>query len=106
MPEAALFVSCTGGTNIGRALARGLDIIREHPGALKKADVVLITDGASEIDTAQFVRMQAAELGVTMLGFGIGVAKEELEPWCDEVHSIISLETVDDKTAEKLFGTV
>jgi Mg-chelatase subunit ChlD len=103
LPEEALFVSCVGGTNIGRALGRGLNMIREHPGALKKADLVLITDGASDTDSSGLIRRQAAELGVTVLGFGIGVDKSDLAPWCDEAHAIQRLDDLDDQTAEKLF---
>jgi uncharacterized protein with von Willebrand factor type A (vWA) domain len=104
LPEEALFIGCAGGTEICRVLARGLEIIRTHPGALKKADLVLITDGASETNEAPFIRQLAAGLGVTVLGFGIGVGEEDLAPWCDETHTIRQLDDIDDQSAGKLFG--
>jgi len=106
LPEDALFVSCLGGTNIGRVLMRGLEIVREHPGALKKADLVLITDGQSDTMAASMFRQAAAELGVTTLGVGIGVEKEDLEPWCDEAHGVTRLDDVGEGVAEGLFGGV
>lgn len=107
LPEDALFVSCVGGTAIDRVLSRGLEVIQRNEGDLKKADITLITDGASEQYNAPYIRSVAAGLGVTLLGFGIGVDKQDLEPWCDEAHSIRRLdENMDDETAEKLFGQV
>ena len=48
LPEAALFTACAGGTEIGVALDRGLELIRGNTGPLKKADIVLVTDGGSD----------------------------------------------------------
>jgi len=48
LPEDGLFIECAGGTEIAIALARGLEIIRTHPGTLRKADLVLITDGGTD----------------------------------------------------------
>jgi len=45
LPEQALFVGCGGGTDIAGAVRRRLQLVAEHPGALKKADLVLVTDG-------------------------------------------------------------
>lgn len=84
LPEDALFVSCSGGTNITGTLARALSIIQESDGAMKKADVVLITDGESETQDAPVVRQLAEGLGVTILGFGIGVMPDSLKAWCCE----------------------
>src|SRR6266536_2943612 len=67
LPEGGLFVGCCGGTEIGVALTHGLEIIRTHPGALKKADLVLVTDGGSDPTSALAVRAAAAALGVTVL---------------------------------------
>ncbi|GMU61120.1 MAG: hypothetical protein AMXMBFR34_28830 [Myxococcaceae bacterium] len=103
LPEESLFVSASGGTNITGVLARALSIIQEGDGALKKADVVLITDGESERNDAPVVRQMAGELGVTILGFGIGVDVAALKAWCDEVHAIHRLDTVDEAAAEALF---
>jgi uncharacterized protein with von Willebrand factor type A (vWA) domain len=104
LPEEGLFVGCAGGTEISAALTRGLEIIRRHPGALSKADLVLVTDGGSAPSSAPKVREEAAELGVTILGLGIGVEQEWL-PWCDEVQAISNLSTVDDAIAAPLFAT-
>jgi Mg-chelatase subunit ChlD len=105
LPEEALFTACAGGTEICRVLARGLEIIRTNEGSMKKADIVLITDGASETNEAPFIRQLAAGLGVTVLGFGIGVEKVDLDPWCDEVQTIKNAtDDMDDITAEKLFA--
>jgi Mg-chelatase subunit ChlD len=104
LPEEGLFVSCAGGTEIGVALARGLEIIRGHPGSLRKADLVLVTDGGSDPSSAPKLREEAAELGITILGLGIGVEREWLVPWCDEVHAVANLSTVDDAIAAPLFA--
>lgn len=103
LPEDSLFVQASGGTNITGVLARALTIVQESGGAMKKADVVLITDGESETQDAPVVRQLAEVLGVTILGFGIGVELAVLKPWCDEVTAIHRLDTVDEATAEALF---
>lgn len=103
LPEDALFVSCSGGTNITGVLARSMSIIQDGGGAMKKADVVLITDGESETQDAPVVRQFAEQLRVTILGVGIGVSAESLKPWCDDAHAISRLDTVDDSAAEALF---
>jgi uncharacterized protein with von Willebrand factor type A (vWA) domain len=104
LPEEGLFVSCCGGTDIAAAVERGLEIIRTHPGALRKADLVLVTDGGSDAGAAAALRESAAALGVTILGLGIGVEREWLAPWCDEVHVVTDLSTVDDASATALFA--
>ena len=105
LPEAALFTSCCGGTEIADAVARGLDIIKTNQGQLKKADLVLVTDGGSDAQMAPKLREQAVELGVTILGLGIGVEREWLAPWCDDIQVIQDLSSVNDASAERLFGT-
>lgn len=104
LPESALFIGCSGGTNITGVLARALSVIQESNGAMKKADVVLITDGESEQQDAPVVRQMALQLGVTIIGLGIGVAPASLAPWCDEAHGITRLDTVDDSAAEAVFS--
>jgi uncharacterized protein with von Willebrand factor type A (vWA) domain len=104
LPEDGLFVSCAGGTEIAAAVGRGLEIIRTHPGALRKADLVLVTDGGSDASAAGALRESAAALGVTILGLGIGVEREWLVPWCDEVHAVTDLSTVADASATALFA--
>lgn len=104
LPEDALFVNCSGGTNITGVLARALSIINDSNGALKKADVVLITDGESEQQDAPVIRQLAAQLGVTIIGLGIGVEAESLKAWCDEAHAIRHLDTVEEAAAEAVFS--
>jgi uncharacterized protein with von Willebrand factor type A (vWA) domain len=103
LPERALFAECGGGTDVATALERALAIIEQHPGALKKADAVLITDGETLTERAPALRRRAIELGVTILGIGIGIAAEGLAPWCDEAHGVVDVHRLDDKTAEMLF---
>jgi len=105
LPEDGLFTSCRGGTEIAVALSRGLEIVRAHPGALKKADVVLVTDGGSDPTSAPQLREQASQLGVTTFGLSIGVDRSWLDPWCDEIHAVSSLSTVDEGIATPLFAT-
>ncbi len=102
-PAAELFLSCGGGTEISSVVSRGLDIIEQNPGAMRKADIVLITDGGSAIDMAPALRGRAVALGVTILGFGIGIDHGALAPWCDEVVGVVDLDRVDEKSAQLLF---
>lgn len=104
LPESGLFVSCGGGTSIDRVIQRAVDIIADHPGTLRRADIVIITDGGSDSDSAPALRERAQGLGVTILGVGIGVAPAVLSPWCDEIHIVADLDRMDDRAAEKLFG--
>jgi hypothetical protein len=41
---------------------------------------------------------------VTVLGIGIGVERRSLEPWCDVIEAITSLDTVEDGAANALFA--
>ncbi len=104
LPESALFVSADGGTDIDRVVRRGLEIIEQHPGALKQADVVLITDGGSNSDNAGELRDRAAKLGASILGVAIEVEPGRLEPWCDVVISASDMQHLDERAAEALFG--
>ncbi len=104
LPEVALFIPADGGTSIDAAVRRGLEIIETHPGALKKADIVLITDGGSNIDHAAELRERAAKLGVTVLGIAIDVDSTALAPWCDEVITARDMNMLDEKTATVLFA--
>ncbi len=104
LPEAALFQGCAGGTSIDAVLARALKIIETHPGALRKSDVVLVTDGASDATTAPELRQAAERLNVTLLGLGIGVSIDALTPWCSEVHTVEDLTGLDAPIASSLFA--
>lgn len=104
LPEAGLFVPCGGGTSIAGVVARAIDLIRSHPGSLRKADVVLITDGGSDPTRAADLRALAGELGVTILGVAIGVDPDVLAPWCDEVQAVSDVQSMEDSTAETVFS--
>jgi Uncharacterized protein containing a von Willebrand factor type A (vWA) domain len=100
----ALGLLCTGGTDIDTAMARGLDIIDRNPGPLHEADLVLVTDGASPAERAVELKSQASNLGVTVLGIGIGVERCHLEPWCDVIEAVTDLNCVEDGVADALFA--
>jgi len=100
----ALGLTCTGGTDIDTAMARGLDIIDRNPGPLHEADLVLVTDGASPAERAVELKSQASTLGVTVLGVGIGVERHSLEPWCDVIEAVTDLNCVEDGVADALFA--
>jgi len=104
LPEAALCQGCGGGTSIDAALTRALKIIETHPGALRKSDVVLVTDGGSDPTTAPALRQAAERLNVTLLGLGIGVSLDALTPWCSEVHTVEDLTNLDAPIATSLFA--
>ena len=104
LPEAALFVAADGGTDIDRVIRRGLEIVELRPGALRQADIVLITDGGASSDNVAELRERATKLGVTVLGVAIDVEPQRLFPWCDEVIAATDMSRIDDKTAESLFG--
>lgn len=97
LPEAALFVPANGGTDIDKTVRRSLEIIEQRPGALREADVVLITDGGSDPAGAPEMCERAVRLGVTVLGVAIDVEPSRLEPWCDEVIAAHDMSRVDDK---------
>jgi uncharacterized protein with von Willebrand factor type A (vWA) domain len=105
LPWEALFTGCSGGTNIDRVIDRALEIIATHQGALRRADVVLITDGASSADQAESLRTRAVTLGVSVLGVGIGIDAASLKPWCGEAVTVTDLDRLDDTAAEHLFST-
>jgi Mg-chelatase subunit ChlD len=104
LPDQALFTACAGGTEIGVALSRGLELIQQHQCALNKADVVLVTDGGSDTASAAKIREVAQALGVTIVGLGIGVEREWLAPWCDDVRVVQNLTSLDDGTSDMLFA--
>lgn len=122
LPEDALFTYCLGGTSIARVLHRALEICKGEGSAagatgaagagsaadtMRKSDIILITDGQSDWYYAQQFRAEAKEAGVSCYGFGIGVEKEDLAPWCDEATTIKDLSgDLDESTAEALFARV
>jgi uncharacterized protein with von Willebrand factor type A (vWA) domain len=104
LDEEALNLTCNGGTDIDVAVARGLDIVERNPGALHEADLVLVTDGCSLAERAAELKSKAKALGVTVLGVGIGVAQELLEPWADAIETITSLDGLGEQVADALFA--
>jgi len=103
LSEDALNLGCCGDTNIDRAVERGLELVEQHPGRIQEADLVLITDGVSIPDRAVELKTRASKLGATILGIGIGVERQNLEPWCDVIETITDLDTVADGAANALF---
>lgn len=104
LPHDALFQACGGGTDIARALNRGLDLIAIHSDSLRKADLVLITDGGSDTDQAKELRAKARARNVSILGLSIGIGADVLTPWCDEAHGVHNLDTIDPQIATALFS--
>jgi len=41
---------------------------------------------------------------VNILGLGIGVEREWLAPWCDDIQIVQDLNTITDTSADKLFA--
>jgi uncharacterized protein with von Willebrand factor type A (vWA) domain len=104
LDEEALNLQCDGGTNIDAAVSRGLEIIEHNPGALSEADLVLVTDGCSSADRAPELRRKAKALGVTVVGVGIRVKPENLEPWADTIETITSLDGLGEQVADAVFS--
>jgi hypothetical protein len=80
------------------------ELIAANPGALNKADVVFITDGGSDTTSAPQLRERANSLDVTTIGLGIGVQREWLAHWCDDIQVVTDLNHIDDSSAEMLFA--
>ena len=104
LPEAGLLVPADGGTAIAQAIERGLDVIEAQGRALRKADLVLITDGESDASRASELRARAAAIGATVLGVAIDVEPARLMPWCDQVIAANDMSRIDDQSAEVLFA--
>lgn len=104
LPAEALLVGCSGGTDIQLCLDRALTLIAENQGSIRKADVVLITDGQSDGLYAERVRTRAKDLGTSILGFGIGIPEQALLVWCDGAYAVQDLARLDDASAEALFA--
>jgi len=104
LPMDALLVPANGGTDVSKAIGRAMEIIRINPGAMNKADVVLITDGVSDSGEGEHLKAIAKERGATVIGFGIATPKESLLPWCDEVFGVEDLKQIQDGAADALFA--
>jgi len=100
LSQEALFVSCDGGTDIDAAVSRALDLIDAGSNGMRKADVVLVTDGISDPNGAAALRVRASAHGVTILGFGIDVSPADLAPWCDSAQAVTSTEMLEAGAAD------
>jgi hypothetical protein len=104
LPHDALYVECAGGTRIASAFTRGLEIIRAGPGTMRKADLVLITDGEDDGGDPAALRAEAHAMNASILGLAIGFPASHLSTWCDEAHGITDLSTVEPNIAGTLFA--
>jgi uncharacterized protein with von Willebrand factor type A (vWA) domain len=104
LPEEALAGAGDGGTSIDKAIDRSLDLVSRHPGQLRRADVVLITDGISPDEGAAALKARADSMSTTILGVGIGVEPVSLGPWCHLAVSISDVGRMDQRAAEALFA--
>lgn len=105
MPENALLFPCSGGTDVTKVLDLALQAV-ETRDIMKRADIIVVTDGESDTSRAKWIRKRAEAKDVSITGIGIGVKKRTLKPWCGNlVHSVeaTSLDEVDDEAATVLF---
>ena len=104
MPLRALMVKPDGGTDIQTVLITALSIIKRE-GVFKSADIILITDGfAYSVVNAPAIKAQAASMGVTIYGVGIGPCGIGVGLWCHEANIVNDTTSVDDETAKMLFS--
>lgn len=104
LPEEALLLRCSGGTSISAAIERGLELTTGPGGALRTADLVLVSDGEDDPGPAADLRARASELGVSIFGLAIGMPAAALAPWCDEAHGVTDLGTLEPRVANALFA--
>lgn len=104
IPKEHLCVAPRGGTNIANVLHLGLHMIETRK-AMRRADIILITDGESDTSLAASIRARAKKNDVSILGVGIGLNPESLAVWCDESRAVTDMHSLDDKTAALLFST-
>jgi uncharacterized protein with von Willebrand factor type A (vWA) domain len=97
-------IGCSGGTSIAAAMERGLEVVASTTGALRKADLVLVSDGEDEVEAAPAIRERAAALGVSVFGLAIGITGAVLSAWCDEAHGVTDLATLEPRIADALFA--
>lgn len=103
LPLDALFTGCDGGTNIEEAIDRALSVI-ERESTMRRADIVLVTDGISEAARSVELRRRAQARGVDVVGVAIGVDASSLRPWCSAVTTATNLASLDSATASLLFA--
>lgn len=87
---------CGGGTDWLPALSWGLDQVGREAD-LREADLLLVTDGLSQLADPGLVRRIAQGLGARIHGLVVGseakapVIDQALRAFCDEVHSVAGL---------------
>ncbi len=104
MPEDALSCPCSGGTDITNVLNHSMSAIENN--SVARADIIVITDGASDASRASWIKKRAQACDARIVGIGIGVKKKALRAWCDVTHAIAdtSLDNLDDSTANAMLG--
>jgi Mg-chelatase subunit ChlD len=107
LPMEALMVKANGGTDIKLAVNTALSIIESHKGSdISKADIIVITDGGDVAtdEERKGIMNRAEAADTTIYGIGIGVARQFMEPWCNEAYCIHNLNTIEDAAAEAIFA--
>ena len=104
LPWDALTVPSEDATDISSAVGRGLDLVAAGPPPYRRSDLILITDGGSDVAEAPALRDRARHLGVTVFGVAVGMPAEILAPWCDVTASTSTLETMEGRIVEGLFA--
>lgn len=93
---------CNGGTDFNKPLTRALDVIEKFP-AMKKADVIFITDGEAKIDEAVIERINTMkkETNLHLYVIAIGRAGKKnvpvFRPIASEIYMVSS--TPEDESA-------
>jgi uncharacterized protein with von Willebrand factor type A (vWA) domain len=105
IPLDDVLIAANGGTSIDKTLKACLDYMKkeqsEH-GLLRKADIVLITDG--EDGTSFDAKAEADALDTRIVGIGIGVPAGALNAWAHESAGVENLQNVDDDIAQMIFA--
>lgn len=105
LPHDALFVPASGGTDIHAVLTRGLDLVAKHNPHMKRADLILISDGESDSSKSEEIKRRAQDLRATIYGLAIGTNGQtsSLQPWCDHAAAVTSIGTLEEPIAAGLF---
>lgn len=113
LPKEQLMVAPRGGTNIFKVLDLAVYAV-ETSKLMKRADIILITDGESDETKAAEIREMAKKLDVSILGVAVQSKDDDedsdvdgdvlLDAWCDEWFSAHDVNNLDDATATALFG--
>jgi uncharacterized protein with von Willebrand factor type A (vWA) domain len=82
-----------GGTSFNEPMQAALDMITTDKN-LKKADVILITDGDAPTDLAGDIKAQFTARDATVFGVGIGGITDCLRTWCHECLTVDAANTL------------